>query len=92
MVILPCEEIFGIELTYNEQKDAIAQRAEGDYGHSTVLIALKRSHPCCYDIKNRRMAFTQKYAHLRESLEAISWEYLDYSIGVPHRIIVRYID
>ncbi len=62
----------------NEQKVALARRAEGDHGLAPVLAALELPRPSWYYHQKHRRAYSEKYAHLREPLEAIAREHPEY--------------
>jgi hypothetical protein len=62
----------------NEQKVALARRAKSDDGLPPVLAALELPRSSWYYHQNHRRAYTEKYAHLREPLEAIAREHPAY--------------
>jgi transposase InsO family protein len=62
----------------NEQKVALARRAKGDNGLPPVLAALELPRSSWYYHQNHRRVYTEKYAHLREPLEAIAREHPEY--------------
>jgi hypothetical protein len=62
----------------NDQKVALARQAKGDYGLSAVLAALELPRSTWYYHRDRRKAYVEKHAHLREPLEAIAREHPEY--------------
>ena len=62
----------------NEQKVALARRAKSDDGLPPVLAALELSRSSRYYHQKHGRAYTEKYAHLKEPLEAIAREHPAY--------------
>jgi transposase InsO family protein len=62
----------------NEQKVALARRAKSDDGLPPVLAALELPRSSWYYHQNHGRTYTEKYAHLKEPLEAIAREHPAY--------------
>ena len=56
----------------SEEKVALAETTKCDYGLPAVLAALELPRSTWYYHQNHVKAYTEKYAHLREPLEAIA--------------------